>query len=134
MAAETITRGKLASMTDVNPETIRYYETQGLMPAPPRSGGGHRLYGQSHVKRLSFIRRCRELGFNLDEIRGLLELVDGGAYTCSEVLDQTRDHIADIRSKIRDLRKMERSLLDMASQCSGRDVPDCPIVEKLWNA
>ncbi|NNE06705.1 MAG: helix-turn-helix domain-containing protein [Xanthomonadales bacterium] len=133
MDTGTITRGKLAKLARVNAETVRYYEKQGLMPEPPRSQGGHRVYGPSHVKRLAFIRRCRELGFNLGEIRGLLKLVDGGTLTCGEVLARTNEHIADIQAKIRDLEEMERSLTRMASQCSGKAIPDCPIVEKLWN-
>ena len=123
----------LAKLARVNFETVRYYENAGLMPKPPRSEGGHRIYDESHTKRLSFIRRCRELGFNLDEIRGLLSLVDGGDYTCAEVLERTEVHIEDIKVKIRDLQKMRRTLMEMAKSCSGRDVPECPIIETLWN-
>ena len=83
------TRGMLAKHSKVNAETIRYYEKIGLMPEPLRSPGGHRIYNTSHLQRLSFIRRCRELGFALSEIRGLLALVDGGSYTCGEVRDLT---------------------------------------------
>jgi MerR family mercuric resistance operon transcriptional regulator len=82
---------------------------------------------------LSFIRRCRELGFNLDEIRGLLSLVDGKNYTCAEVLGRTNAHIEDIKAKVRDLKKMQQTLMKMASSCSGEDVPECPIVETLWH-
>lgn len=134
MKAVRMTRGTLARDSGVNPETIRYYEKAGLMPEPPRSTGGHRIYDQSHVKRLAFIRRCRELGFNLNSVRELLGLVDGGNYTCAEVLNCTQSHISDIRSKIKDLQGMEQALIGMADKCSGRDVPECPIVETLWQS
>ncbi|MDH3920601.1 MAG: MerR family transcriptional regulator, partial [Rhodospirillales bacterium] len=88
-----LTIGALSKNTGCNIETIRYYERIGLLPAPPRSAGGHRLYGEVLLKRLTFIRRGRELGFTLDDIRGLLGLVDGGAYTCAEVKALTLDHL-----------------------------------------
>ena len=87
--------------------------------------------GITRLKRLAFIRRSRELGFSLDEIRALLRLVDGGDYSCGEVQEMTLAHIADIRRKIADLRRMERVLKDMAAKCDGGDVPECPIVDAL---
>ena len=80
---QRLTRGVLSARTGINIETIRYYERVGLMPEPPRSGGGHRIYEEEHLKRLTFIRRSRELGFTIKEVRGLLRLVDGGDYTCA---------------------------------------------------
>ncbi len=129
-----MSRGELANQTGVNSETIRYYEKIALMPNPARSAGGHRLYGQPHLKRLSFIRRSRELGFTLQEIRELLQLVDGGDYTCAEVRDRTVVHLDDVSRKIRDLQKMQRTLKSMASKCDGGLVPDCPIVDALFTA
>ena len=129
-----MSRGELANQTGVNSETIRYYEKIGLMPNPARSAGGHRMYDQSHLKRLSFIRRSRELGFTLQEIRELLQLVDGGNYTCAEVRDRTVVHLDDVSRKIRDLQKMQRTLKSMASKCDGGLVPDCPIVDALFTA
>lgn len=123
--------GTLSTHTGVNVDTIRYYERIGIMPAPPRSEGGQRIYDIEHLKRLAFIRRSRELGFSLDEIRELLRLVDGGDYTCGEVQEMTLAHIADIRRKIADLRRMERVLKDMAAKCDGGDVPECPILDAL---
>lgn len=131
---QPMSRGTLARRSGVNLETVRYYETRGLIPEPPRSAGGHRLYDEAHLKRLTFVRRCRELGFSLDEIRQLLGLVDGGDYTCADVLKSTRDHIRDIRRKIADLRTMEHSLLDLSERCSGERVPQCPIIDDLWPA
>ena len=127
-------RGELANQTGVNSETIRYYEKIALMPNPARSAGGHRLYDQSHLKRLSFIRRSRELGFSLQEIHELLQLVDGGDYTCAEVRDRTVVHLDDVSRKIRDLQKMQRTLKSMTSKCDGGLVPDCPIVDALFTA
>jgi MerR family mercuric resistance operon transcriptional regulator len=128
-----MSRGSLAVRTRVNSETIRYYEKIGLMPNPARSDAGHRIYDQSHVKRLSFIRRSRELGFTLKEIRELLELVDGGNYTCAEVHERTITHLNDVAKKIRDLEKMQRTLNTMASKCGGGLVPECPIVDALYS-
>lgn len=110
-----ILRGALAKETGVNIETIRYYEKIGLMPDPLRTGAGYRVYDASDLKRLLFIRRCRELGFSLDDLRGLLGLVDGCDYTCAQVRDLTIVHLGDVRQKIRDLRKMERTLKEMVS-------------------
>ena len=128
-----LSRGSLSKLTGVNIETIRYYEKIGLMPDPARSSGGHRIYDQSHLKRLSFIRRSRELGFTLQEIRELLELVDGGDYTCAEVRDRTLHHLDDVALKIRDLQKMQSTLESMASKCDGGLVPECPIVDELYS-
>jgi MerR family mercuric resistance operon transcriptional regulator len=125
-----LTIGVLSEGSSVNIETIRYYERIGLMPAPPRSQGGHRLYGGEHRKRLAFIRRSRELGFTLDEIRNLLGLVEGG-YTCGEVRDAALTHLKDIRRKIADLRRMERTLAETAARCEGGTAPECPIVDVL---
>ena len=126
-------RGVLAKQSGVNSETIRYYEKIGLMPDPIRSEGGHRLYNDTHLRRLLFIRRCRELGFTLKEVRGLLELVDEGDYTCAEVRERTIVHLDDVRQKIRDLQKMQRTLKIMVSQCDGGLVAECPIIDTLFS-
>ena len=124
--------GALSKATGCNIETIRYYERIGLLPKPPRTEGGHRQYGEAELMRLTFVRRSRALGFTLDEIRGLLGLVDGGAYTCGEVKAITLDHLQDIRRKIADLKRLEAVLRDMAAQCEGGTVPDCPVIEALF--
>lgn len=123
--------GSLSKETGVKIETIRYYEREGLIPSPPRTSGGHRSYDERHLKRLTFIRRSRELGFTLEEIRGLLVLVDGGSYTCNEIKDITLNHADMVRSKIADLRRLERTLVRIASQCRGGTTPECPIIEGL---
>jgi MerR family transcriptional regulator, mercuric resistance operon regulatory protein len=124
-------RGELAEQSGCNIETVRFYEKQGLLPAPPRTAGGHRNYAPEHLKRLTFIRRSRELGFTLDEVRGLLGLVDGEDWTCAQVRAMTLDHLADVRRKITDLGKLAQTLEDMAAQCDGGAVPACPIVDAL---
>jgi MerR family mercuric resistance operon transcriptional regulator len=124
-------RGELAERSGCNIEAVRFYEKRGLLPAPPRTSAGHRDYAPEHLKRLTFIRRSRELGFTLEEIRGLLGLVDGGEWTCAEVRAMTLEHLADVQSKIADLQKLALILGDMAAQCDGGAVPECPIVDAL---
>lgn len=125
--------GNLSKQCGVNIETIRYYEKIGVMPAPDRSASGYRLYGPDHLKRLSFVRRSRQLGFSLDEIRSLLRLVDGDAYTCTQVRELTLDHVAEIRRKITDLKRLKRVMEEMAAQCSGGRAPECAIVDALFD-
>jgi MerR family transcriptional regulator, mercuric resistance operon regulatory protein len=125
--------GALSARTGCNIETIRYYERIGLMPPAPRSGGGHRLYGDMQARRLGFIRRTRQLGFTLDEVRTLLRLVDGGRYTCARVKRITVHHLDDIRRKIADLRTIERALKAMATRCDGGTVPKCPVIDALFD-
>jgi MerR family mercuric resistance operon transcriptional regulator len=124
-------RGELAQRSGCNIETVRFYERLGLLPPPPRTAGGHRDYALEHLKRLTFIRRSRGLGFTLDEVRSLLTLVDGSDWTCAEVKAMTLEHLADIRRKIADLERLARILDDMAAQCEGGAVPECPIVDAL---
>lgn len=125
--------GALSKRTGVKIETIRYYERIGVMPAPERTAGGFRAYREDHLKRLSFVRRGRELGFSLADLRQLLRLVDGHAYTCAQVRAMTLQHVAEIRHKIDDLRRLERVMSGMAAQCTGRRVPDCPIIDALFD-
>jgi MerR family mercuric resistance operon transcriptional regulator len=128
----SLSRGTLARHSGVNSETIRYYEKKGLMPDPQRSAGGHRIYDQSHLKRLSFIRRTRALGFTIREVHDLLDLVDSEEYTCADVRDRTIVHLRDVEQKLRDLQKMKRTLDSMVSKCDGGLVPECPIIDALF--
>ncbi|WP_119460076.1 MerR family transcriptional regulator [Rhodospirillaceae bacterium SYSU D60014] len=131
--AQRLAIGELSGRTGVNIETVRYYEKIGLVPPPARTEGGHRAYEDAHVARLTFIRRARELGFTLDEVRSLLKLVDGGhAYACADVRAVTVEHLDDVRQKIRDLKRLEQTLNGIASRCEGGAVLDCPIVEALF--
>ena len=124
--------GALSRLTECNIETIRYYERVGILPRPPRTGGGHRVYDREHLKRLVFVRRARELGFSLEEIRGLLGLVDGGEYTCDEVRAVAEQHLDAIRAKIADLRRLEATMADMVAHCDRGTVPDCPLIDALF--
>lgn len=124
-------RAELAGVTGCNLETIRYYEKIGLMPDPPRTASSYRIYDDGHVSRLRFIRRARELGFSLDEVRGLLALVDGGTQTCADVKERTQAHLAGVRGRIRDLKRIERVLATTAAQCSGDIIPECPVLDAL---
>jgi MerR family transcriptional regulator, mercuric resistance operon regulatory protein len=127
---QNFTIGQLSTETGVGIETIRYYEKVRLLPKPPRTQGGHRLYTNDHLKRLMFVRRSRELGFTLDEVCNLLRMVDGG-FTCGQVKTAAVEHLKDIRSKISGLRKMERTLAGMAARCKGGTAPECPVVDVL---
>ncbi len=130
---DLVTRGRLARDSGCNIETIRYYEQISLMPVPMRSDSGYRLYGESGRKRLRFILRGRELGFSIEELRSLLSLVDGGHYTCGEVRDLTLEHLQSIRAKLADLRRLEQTLAEVSAQCEGGEVPDCPVIDALFD-
>lgn len=129
--APVLTIGGLSERAGVNIETIRYYERIDLLPPPRRSEGRHRLYDEHLAQRLQFIRRSRELGFSIEEIRALLRLVDQGGLACAEAKDITLQHLADIRGKIADLKKLERVLTQMAKTCEANQLRECPILETL---
>lgn len=124
-------RAQLARETGCNLETIRYYEKVGLLPEPARSANGYRVYPPSFVQRLRFVLRARDLGFTLDEIRSLFLLTDTGTQTCAEVMARTQVHLADVREKIGDLRRIEATLVATLGQCSGTDGPECAVLEAL---
>ena len=124
--------GQMSRETSVNIETIRYYEKMGIMPAPDRTEGGKRQYNHDQLKRLHFVKRCRELGFSISEIRALLEMVDQKDITCAEVHRMTMGHLSAVKQKMADLRRLEKALKSMASECSRGDVPECPIIDTLF--
>jgi MerR family mercuric resistance operon transcriptional regulator len=128
----SISIGELSTLTGVNIETVRYYEKIGLLPAPGRTEGRHRVYEPSHVARLTFLRKSRKLGFSLDEVRSLLKLVDGGHSSCSDIQTVTVAHLGDVTRKIADLKRLERTLSEVVSRCRGGSVPECPIIETLY--
>ena len=124
--------GELARRTGCNVETIRYYERVGVLPQPPRSAARYRLYDSGDVRRLAFVRRARELGFSVDEVRALLVLSAANSEnTCSEVRDLTAHHLTDVRAKIADLRAMERVLSEAVRRCDAGEVPGCPLIDTL---
>jgi MerR family mercuric resistance operon transcriptional regulator len=129
--AGLISIGALAKRSGVQAETIRYYESEGLLPRPERTAAGYRLYGPSDIERLSFIRQARELGFKVDSVRRLLSLADRRVDTCAEVRELASTHLAEVRTKLADLRRMERVLADLIRSCEGRTVPKCLLLEAL---
>jgi len=124
--------GRLSQHTGTNIETIRYYERVGLLPAPPRSSGGYRLYGTDHLKRLNFIRRARALGFSIGEVRTLFRLADERKRPCAEVRVVADAHLKDVRAKIADLRRMERVLKATVARCASGERTACPVIEALY--
>src|SRR5262245_28355324 len=130
--AGTLPIGELSKRSGVNIETIRYYERVKLLSPPPRTASGWRAYGLTDLRTLVFIRRSRELGFSLDEIRALLRLGGPEKASCREVREIAAHHLDDIRSKLHDLRKLERLLATTVAQCSGRTAPDCPVLDILY--
>ncbi len=131
MADTAIQIGELSRRTGCNIETIRYYELIGLMPAPPRRGR-YRSYGAGDVGRLGFVRRARELGFTLDEVRALLGLAAGGEASCAEVRVLASAHLGDVRARIADLKRMERVLADSVRACDAGQDPGCPLIDALY--
>ena len=123
--------GMLSKQSRVNVETIRYYERIGLLAAAPRSTGGYRMYSSDHVGRLRFVRRARDLGLSIDEVRRLLGLADQKSKSCSKVRDLAAHHLADIRARIADLKRMERVLSRLVEACSKGELADCPLLEAL---
>ncbi len=127
--------GAVSQQTGCHIETIRYYERIGLLPSPSRSaGGGYRRYGLPHLKRLTFVRRARDLGFTLDEIRRLLRLADRRERSCAQARDLATAHLRDVQAKLTDLGVMERVLRAMIAQCADGTLPDCPLIESLFRA
>ena len=123
--------GELSRLTGVNIETIRYYEKIKMLQPPPRTEGGHRVYGPTETRVLAFIRRGRELGFGLEDIRALLAVGAPGKASCADVREIAAHHLDDIRCKITNLRELEGLLAKTIAQCSGSTAPDCPVVDIL---
>ena len=124
------TIGRLAELTGVHIETIRYYEKIGMLAKPARSAGGYRHYSPEHVSSLNFIRRGRELGFTLEAIRDLIRLNEGGA-CCEKARDVTVEHRNEVRRKITDLKRLDRALSNLIDECRPARWPECPILEAL---
>jgi MerR family transcriptional regulator, mercuric resistance operon regulatory protein len=123
--------GTLSRRTGVNIETIRYYERSGLLPEPARTAAGYRAYGSADAERLQFIRRARDLGFSIEEVRRLCGLADRKSRSCRAVQAIAREHLADVRAKIVDLRRMEKVLAGMVAECERGTMPECPLLETL---
>lgn len=132
MASAPLRIGDLARATDTSVVTIRYYERIGLLPAPPRDTGNYRTYDEGALRRLGFIRRCRGLGFSLDEVRALLALAQDAAHPCDAVDRITATHLEDVERKIADLSRLAGELRRIAASCRGAGpIHDCRIIEAL---
>lgn len=129
--SETFSIGDLARVTATKVETIRYYEKIGLLPSPLRSAGNYRVYNQSHLERLSFIRRGRDLGFSLDEVRTLLALADDRKRSCADVDRIARAHLTEVERKLADLNTLRSELKQIISQCRHGTIDECRIIGAL---
>src|ERR1700736_1664557 len=129
--AEALPIGQLSNRSGFKIETIRYYERVKLLPAPPRTSSGRRVYDSIDLRILVFIRRARELGFSLDEIRALLRLGGPEKASCREVREIAAHHLEDIRAKLGDLKKLERLLAKTVARCSGKTAHDCLVLDIL---
>ena len=127
--ASHFTIGKLASATGVNIETIRYYERAGLLAPPQRTAANYRIYGADDVARLRFVRRTRDLGFSLDQVRALLSISGQLDSSCCGVSAIATDHLAEIDRKIVDLTALRRELADAVVACADGTVAECRILE-----
>lgn len=128
----TVTIGHLARKAGVNLETVRYYERRGLLPKPPRSLSGYRLYPTDAARRLRFIQRAKELGFSLREIKELLSLRVSPGLSRAEVRLRAEAKIADIQTKIQSLQSIEKTLRQLTKACGAcGPVSECPILESL---
>jgi MerR family transcriptional regulator, mercuric resistance operon regulatory protein len=123
--------GELSKHSGVKIETIRYYERAKMLAPPPRTASGRRVYGSMDLRILVFIRRSRELGFSLGQIRTLLRLGGPERATCREVREIATHHLDDIRAKIEDLKKLERLLSKTVARCTGKTAPECPVLDVL---
>ena len=129
---QSFTIGELASQTGVKVVTIRYYEQVGVLPVPARTSSNYRVYNRDHLRRLQFIRRSRDLGFSLDQIREMLRLSTDDTPSCAEICAITAHHLEDIEDKVRDLKRLAKELRRINSSCSGnRRMAECRIIEVL---
>ena len=127
--------GALAAQTGVSTPTIRYYEEIGLLPRPSRQDGGQRSYDVADVRRLTFIRRCRDFGFSIEQVRDLVSLMRDQTRSCEEAGALTRRHLLDVREKIAELEALARSIEAFVSRCetacAGGPGAECPVLEEL---
>ena len=132
MPRDDLKIGDLGRATGTKVVTIRYYEKIGLLPAPDRSVGNYRTYDAGALERLRFIRRCRDLGFSLDQVRELLGLASDVARPCAEVDEITASHLADVERKIADLQALAQELRRISATCNGGGtISNCRILDAI---
>ena len=135
MTAPALRIGNLAKATGTSAPTIRYYEQIGLLPPAARDAGSQRVYGQIDIRRLTFIRRCRDFGFPIDQVRRQVSLVQDRERPCLEARDLAHAHLMEVRKKLDELRKLERSMASFVERCdqscAGGSVSDCVILEEF---
>jgi len=128
----SLTIGRLAKAAGVGVETVRFYERQGLLAEPERRSSGYRTYGEAAIARLQFIRRAKELGFTLNEIKSLLELRRDPGSTAADVRHQARQKIDEIDEKLRSLQQIRAALMRLVDECHGHGpLSECPIVDAM---
>lgn len=123
--------GRLSTKTGVNIETVRYYERVGLMPPPFRSEGGHRIYDENHEARLLFIRRCRDLGFPIEDVRGLLALADEDK-PCGSMRPALNQQLSVVEAKLQALTQMKSALNGLLDNCNECEATDCSVSTALY--
>ena len=129
---ERLTISKVAKQAGVNLETIRYYENEGVLPKPPRTASGYRVFSEDTIQRLRFIKRAQELGFSLKEIKDLLELRAKPGIGCADVRAKAQAKIADVDAKLRHLQAIRKALAQITATCSGRGpLSGCSILQAL---
>jgi DNA-binding transcriptional MerR regulator len=128
---QVLSIGDAARLTGIKVPTIRYYEQIGLLPAPGRSGGNRRYYGGDAIRRLTFIRHARELGFEVEAIRALLAMQDQPDRLCDDIDALAREHLAAIEEKIARLTALRREMKRMLKSCSGGRVAECRVIESI---
>ena len=127
----SLTIGDLSKATNTKVETVRYYERIGLLPKPPRTSGNYRNYGEAELGRLSFVRRARDLGFSLDQVRALLSLSDDRNCDCAGIDRIANEHLGEVDRKIADLKALRRELKAVIVSCDGGTIAECRIIEAL---
>lgn len=129
---DSMTIGKVAKGADVGIETVRFYEREGLIEKPPRRDSGYRAYPADTVDRVRFIKRAKELGFSLKEIKDLMALRIAPGTTCGQIKKRAEAKIEDIEDKISSLQRMKQALRKLTAACGGKgSVSECPILDAL---
>ena len=123
--------GELARATGIKVETIRYYEREGILPAADRTDSNYRDYAPGHLSVLTFVRRARQLGFGMAQVRRLLALSDRADKPCGDIDLLVRDQIAEVDRKIADLTALREEMSQMLGGCHGERIADCGIVASL---